>query len=144
MTECLRQSVKPLTSGFVGKSLRQAEKECPLKTIPRDPWEQKFRLSHQKYMQANYKSQERRDLELGCYLLQNRESQWGQLPLAAARGCCLSGSGIMGRIWSSAWLKMDVTCWGYVSFVLFKCMCVCTQGVVNTFVSWMKNAVVSM
>lgn len=51
----------------------------------------------------------RRDLEPGCYLLQCGESQWGQLPRAAARGCCSSSWGIMGRIWSSACPDIDVT-----------------------------------
>lgn len=37
------------------------------------------------------------DPELGCYLRQWRESLWGQLPLAAARGCCLSRPGDRGE-----------------------------------------------
>lgn len=37
-----------------------------------------------------------RDLSRGCYLLQSRESQWGQLPFTAARGCWLSSWGITG------------------------------------------------
>lgn len=53
---------------------------------------------------------------------QSGESQWGQLPLAAARGCFLSSWGIVGRIWSSAYPEALVTLRGYVSFVLLEWM----------------------
>lgn len=133
---------------FVDKSLHQSERDHPKRSLKTKKLSRYLALIRNTWKQIrNYKS-ECRDLELGCYLLQSGESQWGQLPLTAARGCCLSGSGIMGRIWSSAWLKMGVTCRGYVSFVLIKCVCVCAHmGVVNTLIFWMKilyHAVVSM
>lgn len=43
---------------------------------------------------------------------------------SGARGCCLSSSGITGRIWSSARLHMDVTC-------LLSHSSVCWQGAGN-------------
>lgn len=69
------------------------------------------------------------------------DSEFGVLPVAERRIAVRTASpslqsedvaslveGLWGRIWSSGWPEMDVTCRGYVSFVLLECVCVQAWG----------------